>query len=249
MGTVLSIKDLSVYYDGKPAVSHLSYDFEPNRITAVIGPSGCGKTTLLHSLNGLIEEVPGARTEGEILLGGRSIDKIPSEELRRRVGLVFQTPMPFPLSVYKNLTYAPKYYGTHDRKKLDEIVTEKLRMVGLYEEIKGDLHKSALKFSGGQQQRICIARALTAEPEILLLDEPCSSLDVKSSAVIEETLLNLKERYTIILVTHNIQQARRISDRVVFLRDGELIEAGTAEQMFTEPQEAATRDFLKGIYG
>lgn len=249
MGAALSVRDLSVFYEKKAAISHVSYDFEPNKITAVIGPSGCGKTTLLHSLNGLVEEVADAKRVGEVLLGGKSVDKIPVEELRRRVGLVFQTPKPFPFSVFKNLTYAPKYYGIHDKKKLEELVVDKLKMVGLYDEIKDDLHKSALKFSGGQQQRICIARALTAEPEVLLLDEPCSALDIKSSAVIEDALLNLKDQYTIVIVTHNIQQARRIADRAVFLYNGELKEAGEAEQIFNEPREAETQEFLKGIYG
>jgi phosphate transport system ATP-binding protein len=186
---------------------------------------------------------------GEIFLGDKKTDAIPQEELRRRVGLVFQTPMPFPFSVYKNLTYAPKYYGIHNKQDLDRIVKGKLEMVGLYDEIKGDLNKSALKFSGGQQQRICIARALTANPDVLLLDEPCSALDVQSISVIEETLLKLKEQYTIIIVTHNIAQARRLSDKVVFLKDGRLIEEGDAAEIFSEPKETETKEFLRGIYG
>jgi phosphate transport system ATP-binding protein len=231
------------------ALSGISVQFPKQKITSIIGPSGCGKTTLLLSLNDLIRETPSVKVTGEIFLGDKKTDAIPQEQLRRRVGLVFQTPMPFPFSVYKNLTYAPKYYGIHNKQDLDRIVKEKLEMVGLYDEIKGDLNKSALKFSGGQQQRICIARALTANPDVLLLDEPCSALDVQSISVIEETLLKLKEQYTIIIVTHNIAQARRLSDKVVFLKDGRLIEEGDAAEIFSEPKETETKEFLRGIYG
>lgn len=249
MEAAMKIRNVSVSYDGKTAVNDVSCDFGKNCITSIIGPSGCGKTTLLLALNGLISENAGAKISGEVFLGGRKTDTIPREELRRRVGLVFQTPMPFPFSVYKNLIYAPKYYGIRNKKDLDRIVKEKLEMVGLYDEIKDELGKSALKFSGGQQQRICIARALTAEPDVLLLDEPCSALDVRSISVIEETLRKLKEKYTIIIVTHNIAQARRLSDRVAFLKDGNLVEEGDADHFFREPKEAQTREFLKGIYG
>lgn len=249
MEAAMRTKDLSVSYDGKTVLDSVSLAFPSNRITSIIGPSGCGKTTLLLCLNDLIKENAGAKVTGEIFLGEKSTDRIPQEELRRRVGLVFQTPMPFPFSVHKNLTYAPKYYGNHNKKDLDRIVREKLEMVGLYGEIKDELSKSALKFSGGQQQRLCIARALTVEPDVLLLDEPCSALDVKSASVIEETLLKLKNNYTIIIVTHNIAQARRISDRVAFLKDGRLIEEGDSEQFFKEPEKEETREFLRGIYG
>lgn len=249
METAIKIRNLCVSYDGKTAVDSVSLDFRKNHITSIIGPSGCGKTTLLLSLNNLISETTGVKVSGDIFLGDRKTDTIPPEELRRRVGLVFQTPMPFPFSVYKNLTYAPKYYGMRAKKDLDRIVKEKLEMVGLYDEIKDDLGKSALKFSGGQQQRICIARALTVEPDVLLLDEPCSALDVRSIAVIEETLHNLRKNYTIIIVTHNIAQAQRLSDRVAFLKDGRLIEEGEADTFFKEPKEAETREFLRGIYG
>jgi phosphate transport system ATP-binding protein len=248
-GSAMKVRDLTVSYDDKVALSGISVQFPKQKITSIIGPSGCGKTTLLLSLNDLIRETPGVKVTGEIFLGDKKTDAIPQEEIRRRVGLVFQTPMPFPFSVYKNLTYAPKYYGIHNKQDLDRIVKEKLEMVGLYDEIKGDLNKSALKFSGGQQQRICIARALTANPDVLLLDEPCSALDVQSISVIEETLLKLKEQYTIIIVTHNIAQARRLSDKVVFLKDGRLIEEGDAAEIFSEPKETETKEFLRGIYG
>ncbi len=247
--SAMKVRDLNVSYDDKTALSKISVRFPKQKITSIIGPSGCGKTTLLLSLNDLIRETPGVKVTGEIFLGDKKTDAIPQEELRRRVGLVFQTPMPFPFSVYKNLTYAPKYYGIRSKQDLDRIVKEKLEMVGLYDEIKGDLNKSALKFSGGQQQRICIARALTANPDVLLLDEPCSALDVQSISVIEETLLKLKEQYTIIIVTHNIAQARRLSDKVVFLKDGRLIEEGDAAEIFSEPKETETKEFLRGIYG
>ena len=245
----MRVRELSVSYDNKETLHKITTEFPKHCITSIIGSSGCGKTTMLLSLNDLIREIQGVKVEGEILLGDKRTDAIPQEELRRRVGLVFQTPMPFPFSVYKNLTYAPRYYGNHNKKDLDRIVKEKLALVGLYDEIKTDLNKSALKFSGGQQQRICIARALTVEPDILLLDEPCSALDVRSISVIEETLLRLKSQYTIIIVTHNIAQARRLSDKVIFLKDGRLIEEGDAAGLFREPKEAETREFLRGIYG
>lgn len=249
METAMKTRELCVSYDGKSALDRISVDFPRHRITSIIGPSGCGKSTLLLSLNDLIKETPGVKVTGEIYIGESRTDKIPVEELRRRVGLVFQTPMPFPFSVYRNLTYAPRYFGNHNKRDLDRIVKEKLEMVGLYDDIKDDLGKSALKFSGGQQQRICIARALSVEPEVLLLDEPCSALDVRSISVIEETLLKLREQYTIVIVTHNIAQARRLSDKVVFLKDGRLIEEGEAEAFFEKPKEAETKEFLRGIYG
>ena len=171
------------------------------------------------------------------------------EELRRRIGLVFQTPSPFPFSIYKNMTYALRYYGVKDKKELDRQVKEKLQMAGLYDEVAQELDKSAHKLSGGQQQRLCIARALTVEPEILLLDEPCSALDVKSSSVIEKMLTQLKEKYTIVIVTHNIAQARRISDHVAFLFGGKLIEFAPVQQIFSQPKEEETKAFLEGIYG
>ncbi len=249
MESVMSIRDLSVSYEHKTVLEGVSLDIPSRRITAVIGPSGCGKTTLLHCMNGLIGEEPGAVRKGNVLLAGRSIDAIPPEELRRRVGLVFQTPSPFPFSIYRNMTYALKYYGVRDKKKLDAAVEAKLTMAGLYDEVKDELGKSALKLSGGQQQRLCIARALTVEPEMLLLDEPCSALDVKSSAVIEQMLTELKKDYTIVIVTHNIPQAKRIADYTAFLYDGRLVEFAPAEELFSAPREEETRAFLSGVYG
>ncbi|ETP73027.1 ABC-type phosphate transport system, ATPase component [Lachnospiraceae bacterium JC7] len=249
MGETIKTEGLSVSYGKKSVLHNISLEFPKNRITSIIGPSGCGKTTLLMALDEMIKEIPDARVTGNIYIDDVNTEALSMEEIRRKVGLVFQKPVPFPFSVYDNLAYAPKYYGNHDKTSLNRIVIEKLQMVGLYDEIKDELKKSALKFSGGQQQRICIARALTAEPEVLLLDEPCSSLDVKSTAIIEETLLRLKEKYTIIIVTHNIAQAKRLSDKVVFLKDGLKIEEGDAKEFFRSPKEEETGEFLRGIYG
>lgn len=240
----IKIEQLSVAYQDKQVLKQLTLTIPANKITAIIGPSGCGKTTLLQSMNGMVADAKQAKVQGNIYLNGKDIRQIPSDELKRRVGLVFQTPAPFPFSIYKNMTYAPKYYGIHDKQKLKEIVEEKLKMAGLYEEVKDNLIKNARKLSGGQQQRLCIARALTADPEVLLLDEPCSALDIQSTDIIEKMLTKLKENYTIVLVTHNIQQARRIADYTMFLQDGELVEYGETEELFTCPKEEKTRKFL-----
>lgn len=249
MEELIKLENVGVSYDGKPILKDVSMNIYPNRITAIMGPSGCGKTTLLRTMNGLLWEEPGAEVLGQLLLHGKNIREIPVEVLRKQVGLVFQTPSPFPFSIYKNMTYALKYYGERDKNKLKEMVTEKLKMAGLYEEVKDELNKSALKLSGGQKQRLCIARALTVEPEVLLLDEPCSALDVRSSAVIEAMLTELKKKYTIVIVTHNIAQAKRIADDVAFVFEGRLVEYGKAEELFEEPKEKETRSFLDGIYG
>lgn len=240
----IKIEQLSVAYQDKQVLKQLTLTIPANKITAIIGPSGCGKTTLLQSMNGMVADAKQAKVQGNIYLNGKDIRQIPSDELKRRVGLVFQTPAPFPFSIYKNMTYAPKYYGIHDKQNLKEIVEEKLKMAGLYEEVKDNLNKNARKLSGGQQQRLCIARALTADPEVLLLDEPCSALDIQSTDIIEKMLTKLKENYTIVLVTHNIQQARRIADYTMFLQDGELVEYGETEELFTCPKEEKTRKFL-----
>lgn len=249
MEEIMTLRNVGVSFDGKPVLRDVSLGIRPNRITAVMGPSGCGKTTLLRSLNGLLWEEKGAAVSGEIRFHGKNIRDFSTEELRRQVGLVFQTPAPFPFSIYKNMAYAPKYYGVRDKEALDRIVKEKLQMAGLYEEVKGELNKSALKLSGGQKQRLCIARALTVEPDILLLDEPCSALDVKSSAVIEAMLTELKKSYTIVIVTHNIAQAKRIADEAAFIFEGRLVESGDAAGLFRAPKEKETRSFLDGIYG
>ena len=247
MNPVMTLRDVSAFYDGKPAIEHISADIPKNEITAIIGPSGCGKSTLLRCMNGLLTQEPGAEVHGEIALDGTDISRLPSEELRRRVGLVFQTPTPFPFSILKNLTFAPQYYGQRDKKALEALAIEKLQLCGLYDEVKDELRRNAQKLSGGQQQRLCIARALTVEPDILLLDEPCSALDVRATQTVEELLLRLKERYTVVIVTHNLAQARRIADRTMFLYNGQLIEQG--EHLLTHPQEKETRAFLEGAFG
>ncbi len=249
MEHIMTLHNVSASYDAGMVLSDLSLDIPVRRITAVIGPSGCGKTTLLRCMNGLLAEEKGVSVSGRILLDGQEIKSMQKDVLRRRVGLVFQTPAPFPFSIYKNMTYAPRYYGVRDKASLEALVKEKLRMAGLYDEVREDLGRNALKLSGGQQQRLCIARALTVDPEVLLLDEPCSALDVKSSAVIEEMLTELKKQYTIVIVTHNIAQARRISDYGAFLLGGRLVEWGESDQLFGCPAQEETRAFLAGIYG
>ena len=234
MDTALKIENLSASYEGKRALEGVSLDIPKNRITAVIGPSGCGKSTFLRCLNRFLEEEPGAQMSGSVQLFGEDTAKIPLELLRRKIGMVFQIPSPFPFSIYRNMTYAPRYYGIHDRKKLDALVEEKLKLAGLYEEVKDDLNRSAMKLSGGQQQRLCIARALTVEPDVLLLDEPWTEL---------------KQRYTIVVVTHNIPQARRIADHAVFLYNGRMIESGDAAKVLREPSCTETKEFLSGIFG
>ena len=249
MTSSMTLQGVSAFYDGKCALENVSFTVPEKQITAIIGPSGCGKSTLLCCMNGLLAEDAAGKSTGTILLGETDISTLPKEELRRRVGLVLQTPSPFPMSIYRNMTYAPKYYGKKDRNALDALAKEKLQMAALYEEVKNELDKSALKLSGGQQQRLCIARALTVEPELLLLDEPCSALDVKSSAAIEALLTELKKQYTIVIVTHNLAQARRISDQAVFLFNGRMIECAPTEQLFRAPQQEETKSFLSGIFG
>ena len=245
---ILTLENFSVSYEKKEVLHEISTSIRPNRITAIIGPSGCGKSTLLKSINRMLEEEGGVSCCGTISMNGQDIRKIPVEELRRRVGMVFQTPAPFPMSIYKNMTYAPQYYGVRKKTELDRIVRENLAITGLYEEVKDELGKSALKLSGGQQQRLCIARALTAEPEILLLDEPCSALDVKSTQTIEDLLVQLKQRYTIVIVTHNLFQARRIADDCIFLLNGQLWEQGSTRELFEAPTRQETGDYLAGAY-
>ncbi|WIV12215.1 phosphate ABC transporter ATP-binding protein [Proteiniborus sp. MB09-C3] len=245
---IIELASLEAYYGNKRILNNINMKIKRNKITAIIGPSGCGKSTLLAALNRMLEE-NGGGIQGEIIFDGKNILSYPKEDVRKRIGIVFQKPAPFPMSIYKNLIYAPMYYGIRDRKKLDEMVESKLKVSGLLEEVKNDLNMSALKLSGGQQQRLCIARALTVEPEVLLLDEPCSALDVKNTANIEEMLLKLSENYTIIIVTHNLQQAKRISDYTAFILDGELVEYDETEKIFNAPEDKRTREYIEGIYG
>lgn len=246
---ILEIKDFSVNYGKSRVLKNINLDIERNRITAIIGPSGCGKSTFLKSLNLMITEEKSSEMLGEIYFNGKNIKDFQIENLRKKIGLVFQTPTPFPFSIYKNMIYAPVYYGIKDKKELDKIVKEKLILAGLYDEIKDEMNKSALSLSGGQQQRLCIARELTVEPEVLLLDEPCSALDIQNTMKIEEMLKNLSSKYTIVIVTHNLAQAKRIADKTAFFFDGELIEYNDTEVIFTNPKDEKTKNYINGIFG
>ena len=246
--TIIKLHDFGAAYENKTVLSDVNTSICRGKITAIIGPSGCGKSTLLKAMNRMLELESDAKIYGSILLNGQDVHTLSADELRRKVGMVFQTPTPFPMSIYKNMTYAPLYYGNKGKQNLDRIVRENLEITGLWEEVKDELSKSALKLSGGQQQRLCIARALTADPEVLLLDEPCSALDVKSTQIIEDLLLKLKETYTIVIVTHNLFQARRIADECIFMLNGELWEQNSTEELFANPQRQETKDYLQGVY-
>jgi phosphate transport system ATP-binding protein len=245
------IKDFSLYYDSVEALRMMNLRLRPREIFALFGPSRSGKTTLLKSLNRLTDLIFGTRHTGTILLDGIDIydPKISLTQLRRRIGMVFDLPTPLPISIFDNVAYGPKLSGTTQKKRLAEIVEKALRSAVLWDEIKDRLHTSALRLSGGQQQRLCIARVLALEPEVLMLDEPCSGLDPISTASIEETLTKLKENYTIILVPHNVQQASRVADRAGFLLNGELVEEGSAYQIFTRPRDKRTEDYVTGKFG
>ncbi len=246
---VLDLQAVSVLYSGKAAVKKVSCQILRNRITAIIGPSGCGKSTLLRSLNRMNDFVDGVTLEGKILfvdqdLYGKDVDPV---EVRRRIGMVFQKPNPFPKSIYNNIAWGPGINGYNG--SMDELVERSLSQAALWEEVKDRLHESALNLSGGQQQRLCIARALAMEPQVLLMDEPCSALDPISTAHIEDLLFELKSRYTIVIVTHNMQQAARISDFTAFMEMGDLIEFGETDQIFTRPDKKRTEEYVTGRFG
>ncbi len=245
-----SIQDVNLYYGDFQALHHISLDVPQNSITAFIGPSGCGKSTMLKSLNRMNDLVEGCRIEGDILLDGvdvyRQMDAV---ELRRRVGMVFQKPNPFPMSIYDNIAYGPRTHGVKSRSQLDEIVEESLRAAAMWDEVKDRLKKSALGLSGGQQQRLCIARALSVKPEVLLMDEPTSALDPISTMKIEDLVLEIKKKYTIIIVTHNMQQATRISDRTAFFLHGEDVEYDDTANLFSMPKDKRTEDYITGRFG
>lgn len=245
----MSIRDLSVYFGEAEILKNINLDLKKNKITAVIGPSGCGKSTFLKSLNLLVNEEENFRGEGQILLNGKDIMTMDKEEVRENIGMVFQHPTAFPFSIYKNLTYAPIYYGIKDKNKLRKIVEEKLKMAGIYNEVKDNLDMTASKLSGGQQQRLCIARALTVEPEVILLDEPCSSLDLKNIENIEKMLVDISDEYTILIVTHNLAQAERIADYTAFILNGELVEYAETKKIFNDPQDIRTKEYIAGLYG
>lgn len=240
---ILKTENLNVYYGKKQILKDIEYSFEKNKITAVIGASGCGKSTFLKSLNRTVEEYDG-KIQGNILLHQNNILNISLENLRRSIGIVFQYPIVFPFSIYKNMTYAPVYYGEKGKENLDNIAINYLKKSGLYDEVKDNLNMPATRLSGGQQQRLAIARCLTVNPEIILLDEPCSALDIKNTAHIEKMLLELKNEYTIIVVTHNLAQAKRIADYVIYMEEGQIIETGTAENIFNNPKDYRTKEYF-----
>ena len=241
---ILQLKDLSVFYGEKNILDNININFERNKITSIIGPSGCGKSTLLKTINKIILEENDAFIKGDIFFNNINTNNITLETLRKNIGIVFQNPTPFPMSIYKNISYALKYYG-FNKKQIEDKASEVLNMTSLYDEVKDKLNMSALKLSGGQKQRLCIARSLSVEPDILLLDEPCSSLDIINSNKIEDTLLSLKEKYTIIIVTHNIAQAKRISDNAVFIYDGKVLACGKLEDIFNDNENPIIRNYIK----
>lgn len=247
----IDIQELDLFFDKKQVLKNVSLHIPAGKITAIIGPSGCGKSTLLRSLNRMHDLNPQARLSGKIMLDELNIlhGNTNVVHLRRRVGMVFQKPNPFPKSIAENVSYGLKINGLHDKKKLAEAVENSLRAAALWDEVKDDLDKSALDLSGGQQQRLCIARAVAVEPEVILMDEPCSALDPISTAKVEELMLELKKKYTLVIVTHNMQQAQRVSDFTAFMYLGELIEVGETRQIFQKPQHDLTKNYVEGHFG
>ena len=248
---IISVKDLDLWYGTTQALKKVCIDIPERSITALIGPSGCGKSTFLKTLDRMNDLVPGVRIEGKVCYDGQDIFAPDADvnDLRREVGMVFQKPTPFPMSVYDNIAYGPRTHGVKSRAKLDEIVERSLRQAAIWDEVKDRLKRSALGLSGGQQQRLCIARALAVQPRVLLMDEPTSALDPISTAKIEDLALELKKEYTIVIVTHNMQQAVRISDNTAFFLLGELIEYRPTQRMFADPQDKRTEDYITGRFG
>ena len=249
--TKICVRDLNLYYGTNHALKNINMDIPAGAVTAFIGPSGCGKSTFLKTLNRMNDLVDGVRIEGEVLLDGEQVygPNVDTTALRRRVGMVFQQPNPFPMSIYDNVAYGPRVHGIRNKHQLDEIVEESLRGAAIWDEVKDRLKKSALGQSGGQQQRLCIARALAVQPEVLLMDEPTSALDPISTAKIEDLMESLKKRYTVVVVTHNMQQATRVSDYTAFFLLGDLIEFGQTQQVFSYPKEKKTEDYITGRFG
>ncbi len=244
-------KDLNLYYGENHALKNISMDIKANAVTAFIGPSGCGKSTFLKSINRMNDLIDGVRIEGKVLLDGEDIydSKVDTTLLRKKVGMVFQQPNPFPMSIYDNVAYGPRIHGIKNKSQLDEIVERSLKDAAIWEEVKDRLKKSALGLSGGQQQRLCIARALAVEPEVLLMDEPTSALDPISTLKIEELMEQLKEKYTVVSVTHNMQQAARVSDYTAFFLLGELVEFDATDNIFGSPKDKRTEDYITGRFG
>jgi phosphate transport system ATP-binding protein len=245
------VHDLNLYYKDVQALRNISMDIKKQQITALIGPSGCGKTTFLRVLNRMNDLIEGVRIDGKVLLDDQDIfgPDVDVVYLRKRVGMVFQRPNPFPMSVYDNVAYGPRIHGQRNKNKLDEIVEKSLRSAALWDEVSNRLFKSALGLSGGQQQRLCIARLLAVEPEVVLMDEPTSALDPLSTLKIEELLRDLKNHYTIVIVTHNMQQAARVSDSTAFFLNGDMVEFGPTETLFTRPTDQRTEDYITGRFG
>ncbi|EOT30112.1 phosphate ABC transporter ATP-binding protein PstB [Enterococcus saccharolyticus] len=248
---IVHTNDLHVFYGNNEAIKGVDLEFEKNKITALIGPSGCGKSTYLRSLNRMNDGIANTRVTGEIMYKGVNVNSsnVDVYEMRKRIGMVFQRPNPFSKSIYENITFALKRHGEKDKHKLDEIVETSLKQAALWDQVKDSLHKSAHALSGGQQQRLCIARAIAMKPDILLLDEPASALDPISTGKVEETLINLKEEYSIVIVTHNMQQAARISDYTAFFYLGNVIEYDVTSKIFTRPKIQATEDYVSGHFG
>ncbi len=251
MNSIISVKDLNLWYGKAQALKNINIEIYENSITALIGPSGCGKSTFLKTVNRMNDLIPEVRIEGKITYGGQNIfdADVNVNELRKEIGMVFQKPNPFPMSIYDNIAYGPRTHGIKNKAKLDDIVEKSLKRAAIWDEVKDRLKKSALGLSGGQQQRLCIARALAIEPKILLMDEPTSALDPISTSKIEELATELKKCYTIIIVTHNMQQAVRISDSTAFFLLGNLIEYGETEKMFANPKDKRTEDYITGRFG
>ena len=251
MENIMETRNLNLYYGDNHALKNINLNIEKNKITALIGPSGCGKSTYLKTLNRMNDLIENVKIEGEVLLEGQDIydPRVDVTMLRKRVGMVFQKPNPFPMSIYDNIAYGPRIHGIKSRKQLDEIVENSLKGAALWDEVKDRLKKSALGLSGGQQQRLCIARALAVSPQVLLMDEPTSALDPISTMKIEDLMVELKEKYTVAIVTHNMQQAARISDYTAFFLVGEMVEYADTEKMFSMPSDKRTEDYITGRFG
>ncbi|WP_297712290.1 phosphate ABC transporter ATP-binding protein PstB [Clostridium sp.] len=246
----IQVRNLELFYGDNKALKNINLDIESKKVTALIGPSGCGKSTFLRTLNRMNDLIEGVKINGEILIDGKDIYKDYDEiDLRKKVGMVFQKPNPFPMSIYDNIAYGPRIHGIKDKKTLDEIVEKSLRGAALFDEVKDRLKKSALGLSGGQQQRLCIARTIAVSPEIILMDEPTSALDPISTNKMEELMDQLKKQYTVVIVTHNMQQAGRIADKTAFFLSGEVIEYGKTEDIFYRPKDKRTEDYITGRFG
>jgi len=248
---IIETKKLNLWYGEKQALINIDMEMYSNKVTALIGPSGCGKSTLIRCFNRMNDIIPSCKTTGEVIFDGQNIydTSIDAVTIRKKIGMVFQKPNPFPKSVYENIAYGPRVAGVNDKKTLDEIVERSIKNAALWDEVQDRLHESAMGLSGGQQQRLCIARALAIEPEVILMDEPCSALDPIATAKIEDLINKLKQRYTVIIVTHNMQQAARVSDYAAYMYLGKLIEFGDTKQIFENPKEELTENYITGRFG